>query len=469
MQPRAWLALGIFWWATSAVYATTYYVATNGLDANAGTATNMAWRTIQHAAKTLAPGDTVHVRGGVYNEVVTVCVSGTATNRVVTFQNFTGETPVVDGTGLPVPPSAYGAGLFEFTNASYVTVQGFEIRNYQTRSAARVPAGIDITGAPHDLLFISNRVHHIANLNASARANAYGIAVHGTLPQAISNLVFRGNEICSNTLGQSESCSLDGNVTGFEISGNFVHDNNNIGLGFIGYEGVCADASQDYARNGVCRGNLVWNISDAANPSYPAHDYSADGIYADGASNVLIELNAVHHCDLGVEMASEHAGHATWACVCRDNLIWSNNTTGISIGGYSASVGRTIGCVITRNTLFHNDTLRSGTGEMELQYAPAANTITHNHFVANTQNLFISDNFVQNANNLLDWNLYFAPGGSNQCTWIWKKRTYLGLTAWRNGTSNDTHSIFADPLRMQFDALTNQPPALPHFAKAMAQ
>jgi len=466
MKHRAWLAFGLFYLAASAVRATTYYVATNGLDANAGTATNAAWRTIQHAATTLAPGDTVLVRGGVYNEVVTVGVSGTATNRVVTLQNFPGETPVVDGSGLPVPQLAYAAGLFEFTNASYVTVQGFEIRNYQTASAACVPAGIDITGAPHDLTFISNRVHHIANRNASASANAYGIAVHGTLPQAISNLVFRGNEICSNTLGQSESCSLDGNVTGFEISGNFIHDNNNIGLGFIGYEGVCSDASQDYARNGVCRGNVVWNISDAANPSYPAHDYSADGIYADGGSNVLIELNAVCHCDLGVEMASEHAGHATWACVCRDNLIWSNHTTGISIGGYKASVGRTIGCVITRNTLYHNDTLQGGTGEMELQYAPAANSITHNLFVANAQNLFVSDNFKQNTNNLLDWNLYFAPGGSNHCTWMWKKRTYTGFAAWKSGTPNDVHSRFADPLPIKSDILTNWLPVLANFSNA---
>jgi len=114
MKQPAWLALALFWLAVSAVRATTYYVATNGLDANAGTATNTAWRTIQHAAKTLAPGDTVLVRG-VYNEVVTVGVSGTATNKVVTFQNFPGETPVVDGTGLPVAQLAYASGLFEFT------------------------------------------------------------------------------------------------------------------------------------------------------------------------------------------------------------------------------------------------------------------------------------------------------------------------------------------------------------------
>lgn len=428
------------------VSAATYYVATNGVDTNSGASTNAPWRTIQKAANSLAPGDTAIVRGGVYNESVTFHVSGSATGGFVSFQNFPGETPVVDGTGLTIPQLDYAAGLLEFTNARYVVVQGFEIRNYQTSSSSFVPAGIDITGAPHDLAFISNRVHNIANLNTSSSANAYGIAVHGTLPQAISNLVFRNNEIYSNTLGQSETFSLNGNVNGFEISGNFVHDNNNIGIGFIGYEGVCSDASQDYTRNGICRSNLVWNISDAANPSYPANDFSADGIYSDGGSNVLIELNQVHHCDLGVELASEHKGHAANNCICRDNLIWSNYTTGISIGGYSTSVGRTLNCVITHNTLYHNDTRQSGTGEMEFQWSPLSNAITHNIFVANSQNLLIGNQFTQNTNNLVDWNLYYAPGGANGSSWEWKKTSYASFSAWKSGTTNDAHSIFADPL-----------------------
>jgi len=432
--------------------ATTYFVATNGVDTGVGTSTNSPWRTIQKAANTPAPGDTVFVRGGIYNEEVTFNVSGSATGGRITFQSYPGETAIVDGAGLTVPPAAYAAGLFEFTTSSYLVIQGFEIRNYQVNSASLAPAGIDITGAPHDLTFISNRVHNIANLNTTANSQAYGIAVHGTLPQAISNLVFQCNEIYSNILGQSESFSLDGNCNGFDISGNLVHDNNNIGLDFIGFEGVCSDASQDYTRNGACRSNLVWNISDAANPGYPANDYSADGIYCDGGSNVLVELNQVHGCDLGVELASEHQGHATSACVCRDNLIWSNYTTGISIGGYSTSVGRTINCVITHNTLYHNDTLQSGAGEMEFQYAPATNTITHNVFVANSQNLFISDNFTQNTNNTVDWNLYCSPGGTNGSVWMWANQTYTSFAAWLRGTTNDIHSQFADP---QFINATN--------------
>jgi hypothetical protein len=444
------------------VSGATYFVATNGADANPGTTTNAPWRTIQHAANTLTPGDTALVRGGVYNEAVTFHVSGSAAG-FLTFQNYPGENPIVDGTGLPIPQLDYAAGLFEFTNGSYITIQGFEIRNYQTNSTSYVPAGIDITGAPHDLTFISNRVHNIANLNTSSSANAYGIAVHGTLPQAISNLVFRSNEIYSNSTGQSETFSLDGNCNGFDISGNLVHDNNNIGIGFIGYEGVCSDASQDYTRNGVCRSNIVWNIS-AINNAPEQDEYDADGIYSDGGSNVLIELNQIHNCDIGVELASEHKGHAAIACTCRDNLIWSNYTQGISIGGYSTSVGQTWNCTITHNTLYHNDSTDSGDGELYIQYNALTNLFKDNILDANSQNLLIGSAGLSKSTNTTsaDWNLYFAPGGTNGSDWQWNKNTYASFAAYKTGTTNDTHSIFADPLfinatNANFHLSTNSP------------
>src|ERR1700704_4454534 len=65
-------------------FGANYYVATNGSDANPGTSTNAPWRTVQKAAITLAPGDTAFVRGGIYSELVTVNVSGSAVGgRVV--------------------------------------------------------------------------------------------------------------------------------------------------------------------------------------------------------------------------------------------------------------------------------------------------------------------------------------------------------------------------------------------------
>jgi hypothetical protein len=426
------------------VSATNYFVATNGNDSAAGTSTNAPWRTVQHAANALAPGDTAFVRGGLYSEAVTVNVSGSAASGYVRFQNYPGELPILDGTSLTVPTT--NNGMFLLIDRSYVAIQGFEIRNYRTSTKNIVPAGFHIRGASHDLTIRSNRVHHIeTNYGSSSGGDAFGIIVYGTsTTQPVTNLVIQGNEIYSLKTGSSETLTVNGNVNGFDISYNSVHDNNNIGIDFIGFEGTCPDANQDFARNGICRGNTVWNISSYGNFAY-GNNYGADGIYSDGGSNVLVELNKVFACDIGVELASEHAGRASKAIECRNNLIWSNRVVGIYIGGYSTSVGRTENCRITHNTLYHNDTLHQGNGEWGLQFDTRTNTFSHNIVVANSQNLLIGNQFTQNSGNVVDWNIYFAPGGAGASDWEWKKTTYSTFATWKSGTANDAHSLFADP------------------------
>ena len=64
-----------------------------------------------------------------------------------------------------------------------------------------------------------------------------------------------GNEVRNCKLGQSESMVLNGNVTDFVVSHNVVHDNDNIAIDFIGFEGT-GPAGLDQARNGVCTKNI---------------------------------------------------------------------------------------------------------------------------------------------------------------------------------------------------------------------
>src|SRR5580700_9099504 len=78
--------------------ATTYYVSTSGSNSNHGLSTDSAWRNIQYAANHVHAGDTVQVLGGIYNETVNIPVSGSATAGYITFQNYPGQTPIVDGT-----------------------------------------------------------------------------------------------------------------------------------------------------------------------------------------------------------------------------------------------------------------------------------------------------------------------------------------------------------------------------------
>ena len=77
--------------------------------------------------------------------------------------------------------------------------------------------------------------------------------------------------------GSSESVVLNGNIDGFLIAGNRVHDNNNIGIDMIGFEGTAMHPDQDSeknqyeadrVRNGICRDNIIYNISAEGNEAY---------------------------------------------------------------------------------------------------------------------------------------------------------------------------------------------------------
>ncbi|GAH41211.1 unnamed protein product, partial [marine sediment metagenome] len=116
-------------------------------------------------------------------------------------------------------------------------------------------------------------------------------------------------------------------VENFTVVGNLIHDNNNIGIDAIGYEGTSPQAAYDRARNGVISGNTVYNITSFGNPDY-GNVYAADGIYVDGGTHIVIERNTVHDSDLNVELASEHKGKLTDYITLRNNLIYHGNSNG---------------------------------------------------------------------------------------------------------------------------------------------
>ena len=86
------------------VFADTYYVATNGADTNRGTL-ERPFQTIQKAAETARPGDTVLIRAGTYRETVTPPRSGEA-ERPISFRNYEQEAVVVSGAEL-VPTNVW--------------------------------------------------------------------------------------------------------------------------------------------------------------------------------------------------------------------------------------------------------------------------------------------------------------------------------------------------------------------------
>jgi hypothetical protein len=424
-----------------------YYVATSGSDSNPGTQAS-PWRTIQHAATSVKAGDTVNIRAGIYKEAVTPSVSGSAAAGSITFQSYPGETATLDGTGLKVVNGQ--SGLFNISNRDYIIVSGLEVRNFTSSSDSQVPVGIFVSGAGSNIQLLSNHVHNItttAPANAdNCASNALGIAIYGTqAPASINNLTISGNEVDHNKTGCSETLTLNGNVESFTVTGNLIHDNNNIGIDAIGYEGTSPQAAYDRARNGTISGNTIYNITSFGNPDY-GNAYAADGIYVDGGTNIVIERNTVHDTDLNVELASEHKGKLTDYITLRNNLIYHGNSNGISIGGYDSKRGGTDHCTIVNNTLYANDVQETGSGEFQVQYYATNNVFKDNIVYASAgQNLFFN-NYTKSVSNPVDvdYNLYYSTDASN-AQWIWNGKTYTGFTKYQSGTGKDPHSAFANP------------------------
>ena len=97
-------ARGDFWIDGIRLYETqppspqTYYVAPDGVDSNPGTRAQ-PWKTIGHAAETLAAGDTVVVMGGVYrvSDALTFGPAGLSSERMTTYRSEDGARAIFSG------------------------------------------------------------------------------------------------------------------------------------------------------------------------------------------------------------------------------------------------------------------------------------------------------------------------------------------------------------------------------------
>jgi len=445
-------ALFILLTCVSAAFGQTnssFYAATTGNDSNPGTPA-APWRTIQHAADTARAGSTVYVRGGIYEELVSIKASGNASDGFITLRSYPDETAVLDATHFT---PAGRTGVLTIQNKSYVRIEGFEIRNFHTAEHRLAPLGISVMGAGSHIELLKNNVHHIEQTFEGRDApgsggNGFGIAVYGTDAKTpITDLIIDGNEVHHLKTGSSESLVVNGNVTNFRITHNVVHDNNNIGIDVIGFERTAPDPTVDQARDGVVSGNLVYNITSRGNPAYGTEENS-DGIYVDGGTRILIEQNVMHDVDFGIELASEHKDRATSYITARNNLIYHCHTAGVSIGGYAPERGNTDHSTVVNNTLYENDTSGTGSGEFQMQWNMADNIFANNIVYAGPRCLIaVNKSQVDKSHPpvTIDHNLYYCASGPKESVWTGVSGTVTGFDKYVESTDNDRHSRFLDP------------------------
>lgn len=82
----------------------TYYVATNGSDANDGLTVGAPFKTITRGIAAVAPGDTIAVRAGTYSETIRITKPASAT-AWITLRGYDAERPILTSAGAD--PTVY--------------------------------------------------------------------------------------------------------------------------------------------------------------------------------------------------------------------------------------------------------------------------------------------------------------------------------------------------------------------------
>ena len=247
----------------------TVFVDVNGSDQIGTGSSDKPWGSIQYAIDSVGPGSLIVVRGGVYTQKIKF--DGPEDSGLADFpMMIKAQGAILDGSSFT---PAGDEGIITIDNASHILISGLEVRNYKTAngfSTPATPAGVIIRGSGENIELRGLNIHGIKE-NATCTQNdnncdsgANGIGVYGTTPEGLRNIRLIDNEVHDNILGASEALTINGNVDGFIVEGNFVHDNNNIGFDFIGGEDdICTACTntQNRARNGLVRGNRAENNS----------------------------------------------------------------------------------------------------------------------------------------------------------------------------------------------------------------
>jgi hypothetical protein len=491
--PTHLTATAIFNITTAVSTNTNFYVSTSGSNSNNGSS-GSPWATIAYAVTKAGPGITINVAPGTYNETAEIAINtgGSASGGYFILKSTTPGGAIINGGSVAVGTTGYAYGLVQIgsgtNNIGYVTVDGFEVTNFKTGTSTKtnklVPAGIALQGSGTNIQIVNNNINNVWNQGKatnhtgncpSGSPEAFGLVVAGTSGTTpLTNISIIGNTLSNMMTGCSETMELDGNINGFIIGNNLVHNNSNIGIAALGGEGVASGYSQyngspnDQARNGEIYGNTVYEnpsngtgttppVAAASNP-YGSKCYCADGIYLDGSASNIVERNTVYLVDLGIEVTGEGAAQNTTNNTVRDNLFFYNTAVGISIGGQGTSGGSSNSTVVNNTTWDNGNNSNGAIGEFATGTdLTGTNIVENNIFYASSVTGTLVD-AVTTSTVTLNYNLYYAPSSSEN--WIWGSKTYTTFSTYQSGSKQEANSQYADPMFVNINA--TPPTTLPN-------
>jgi fibronectin type 3 domain-containing protein len=248
---------------------TTYYVdSENGNDANSGTDTSAAWKSLSKINATVFnPGDTILFKtGGIWNGQLSPMGSGLDGSPIVIDMYSTGSKPLINGGGLN------NTGTVYLVNQEYWEINNLEVTNddnLNTNDTTDVRMGIyykidaNIAGSNHVFHHIYIRNCYIHDVDGNENGSAAGAGISGEIvgPSTASSARFDDIRIENNTLTKVDRTAIQPNKLNiFSCTGtdtcfrDGVRNNNQWGTGFhvanntlndIGGDGILMRETKD--------------------------------------------------------------------------------------------------------------------------------------------------------------------------------------------------------------------------------
>jgi hypothetical protein len=368
----------------------TYYVAPWGNNASPGTFAQ-PWASIDYAAMMAQAGDTIIIRGGIYEEWVETRRSG-APGAPITFRAYPGERPILDGYRLE-----WGTGFAIAGEHSYIRLEGLTIRNF---------SGYGL------VLWGSN--HHIELVN---------LEIYG----------------CDTALRLTEFAIPGSTVEDVLVEGLYLHDNALLGMDCS--PGPCRrltirdtiSARNGTGNNTAADGFAFESGEDILVERCQAYRNAGDGFDFKTAGTRLSRVLSWGNVRNGIKLWN--VGAALENSISRDN----------GLAGVVLEAGGTY--TLTNNVVAHN-ALETGDYGMYVAYDPPAAAelrLFNNIFAFNGSGVYFGEHVLLWE----DHNLYYSREDSEIQAAFTSRVDYsrldLNTGLWYIETGNGRHSASIDP------------------------
>ena len=398
----------VFIFSGSAV-SSTYYISTIGNDNNPGTSTR-PWRNIQKAANSVSAGDTVIVRNGTYNELITISNKQGSANGWITFKTEYSWGAIIDGTGKTVTDLD---GLVTITDSTYIRVSGFKIQNSNAH-------GIMTHGQLcHDHILDHNYLY-----------NTYDAAISWVnidIGCFINNITIEYNTIIYCNVG---GMSGGGEAISCERLNNYLVQYNHIEQ--CGKE--CMNGLE--CHNGIYRYNWI-----NGSHYFTSHPDDEKGIMIDGytygSSDIEIYNNYIEGRCNGISIEGEYGGSLNNIKIY-NNII---NLKGDGISGYYGICTADPDAMKSNIYIFNNDIIckQNYVSPIAIQDSESVHQniqIMNNIMVGETYYIFVLYKINSNSPVIIrKSNLYYNPIGTTRA-----------FAADNDGNAFESTAVKANPL-----------------------